>query len=94
MKLLKLLLEEEQPTIENLQKEIQRLKDRNEYEVNKYELLLEDLRAGLVDSIQKHTKIVFEDMTFIAKERVPEEPGKELLRWIKNLEQYFEDLKK
>ncbi len=47
MKLLKILLEEEQPTIEDLQKKVQKLKDRNAYEVNQHTQQLEKMQSDL-----------------------------------------------
>jgi hypothetical protein len=47
MKLLKMLLEEEQPTIEELQKKVQKLEDRNANEVNQHTQQLEKMKSDL-----------------------------------------------
>ena len=78
-------------TITNLQEELTEKMNRLEYEVNKYEKQLYGLRIGLVSNIQRHTKIVLEDITVIAS-RLPQNEGDELHRWITDLKEYFDSL--
>ena len=82
---------EKDNTITNLQAELTEKMNRLEYEVNKYEKQLYGLRIGLVSNIQRHTKIVLEDITVIAS-RLPQNEGDELHRWITDLKEYFDSL--
>lgn len=49
MKLSRILLEEDQPTIEELQKQIQKLKDRNAYEVSLGDQQLKKIKSDVAE---------------------------------------------
>ena len=52
--------------IADLQEELKLSNNRLIYEKNKYEKLLEGFKKGVYSGIQKHTKIVIDDIEYIA----------------------------
>ena len=82
---------EKDNSITNLLAELTETNNRLEYEVNKYEKQIQGLKNGLFSNIQRHTKIIMDDITIIAS-RLPQNEGNELRSWIDNLKEYFESL--
>ena len=72
MKLSKIILEEDQPTIEELQKEIQKLEDRNKQYVSihtdKLQKMKSDIKAYLYTSLQREINTL-EDTAEILDDR-------------------------
>jgi len=82
---------EQDDIIANLKSELARANNLLEYEVNKYEKQIQGLRTGLVSNIQRHTKIVLEDIAVIAS-RIKQKEGEELYCWLDDLKGYFDSL--
>lgn len=84
---------EKDNAITNLQADLNETNNRLVYEKNKYEKQLQGFKKGIYSNIQRNTKIVIDDISFIAS-RVPEKESNELHAWILNLKEYFELLGK
>jgi hypothetical protein len=90
MKLSKILLEEEQPTIEDLQKQIQKLEDRHEYDVNLYQVQSQGLRSGMLSSLSRRLQMELDNLQFIAK-RLPPDQSDSLTMIISNIKKILSD---
>jgi hypothetical protein len=90
MKLLKMLLEGDQSTIEDLQKQIQKLEDRHEYDVNLYQVQSQGLRSGILSSIRRRFQMELDNLQFIAK-RLPPDQSESLTMIIANIKKILSD---
>jgi hypothetical protein len=90
MKLLKILLEEEQPTIEDLQKEIQKLEDRNEYDVNLYQRQSQGLRSGMLKALNRMLLLELDNLQAISK-KLPPDQSDSLTMIISNIKKILSD---
>ena len=90
MKLLKMLLEEEQPTIEELQKKVQKLEDRHEYDVNLYQVQSQGLRSGMLKALNRMLLLELDSLQAIAK-RLPPDQSDSLTMIISNIKKILSD---
>ena len=93
MKLSKIILEEDQPTIEELQKEIQKLEDRHEYDVNLYERQSQGLRSGIFITISNSLRLEIDSLEAIAKRLTPDQ-SKAITTSISNIKKLLSDERK
>ena len=90
MKLSKIILEDDQPTIEELQKQIQKLEDRHEYDVNLYQKQSQGLRSGILGSVSRNLRLEMDSLEAIAKRLTPDQ-SKALTTSISNIKKLLSD---
>lgn len=84
-------IKERDETITNLQEELTTTSNRLEYEVNKYEIQLQNLKSGLIERLQNNIQMELEGLTDVAN-GLPQNDGNILRMYITNIQQLLNTL--